>query len=257
MVNYLAGVKTLHRILDIDTQGFSGFLLKLTLRGLRRSNVHLSKHATPISPALLQKFRTKLNLDKEEDLIFWTLSLLAFFLLFRKSNLVPDKKLGFDEEKQLSWKRLRFVEDRVIVSVTWTKTHQFMQDELQFPLKELPGSVLCPVQALRKWKDKCKFTQNDDHCFSLSKGGSYTYHKFNKKLKQVAEDCGEDPTLFSCHGYRHGGCTWAFLSGVPTPLIRALGAWKSDCFLRYIHFPLEARTAACDLMRLRLKMAGY
>ena len=36
IVSYLSGVKTLHTLLNFSVKGFHGFLLKLTLRGLRR-----------------------------------------------------------------------------------------------------------------------------------------------------------------------------------------------------------------------------
>ena len=36
VVNYLSGVKTLHLLLDFDISSFTGFLLKLTIKGVRK-----------------------------------------------------------------------------------------------------------------------------------------------------------------------------------------------------------------------------
>ena len=46
--------------------------------------------------------------------------------------------------------------------------------------------------------------------------------------------------------------TFLFLCGVPGPVIKLLGNWKSDCYMKYIEFPLETRTAASELMKMRI-----
>ena len=254
VISYLSGIKTLHLLLGLSTEPFRSFLLKLTLRGLRRLNTHKPKQAAPMTPLLLTKMYSKLDMTKEKDRIFWAVSLLSFFLLFRKSNLVPAKKSGFQEQKQITWGDFESKGGRVLCNIRWTKTNQYRDELLSFPLPHLPWSVLCPVRALRNVRTAAR--KDSDHCFALLEGGSYTYSMFNAKLKKVVKMCGEDETTYSSHSYRHGGSTWCFLSGVPTELIHVLGNWSSDCYLRYIHYPLEARTAASDLIRLRLRAAG-
>ena len=254
VVAYLSGVKTLHKLLNLDTSAFSSFTFKLTIRGLRRGNDHVPRQAAPITPKLLEKMYDKLDFSKEKDRLFWAVSILAFLLLFRKSNLVPDKKSEFNPDKQLTWKDLTFFPGRVECAIRWTKTNQYRDEILTFPLYEMPNSKLCPIRALKAIKQG---KSQDAHCFALQQGGSYTYRDFNSKLKTVIQSCGEDGTAFSSHSYRHGGCTWAFLSGVPLPLIRTLGNWSSDCYLRYLHYPREARAAASQLMKLRLQAAGF
>ena len=57
---------------------------------------------------------------------------------------------------------------------------------------------------------------------------------------------------YSSHSFRRGGMTFGFLCGIPLPLLKILGNCHSDAYLTYIEFPLEARTAACDLVKHRL-----
>ena len=57
---------------------------------------------------------------------------------------------------------------------------------------------------------------------------------------------------FSSHGLCLGGCTFHFLCGIPGEVICLLGFWRSDAYLVYLDFPLETRTAACELMKLRI-----
>ena len=54
------------------------------------------------------------------------------------------------------------------------------------------------------------------------------------------------------HSLRAGGATNAFLAGVPSEIIKILGNWKSDCYLRYIRLPEQARLAAGVLVKYRV-----
>ena len=48
---------------------------------------------------------------------------------------------------------------------------------------------------------------------------------------------GFDPKLFAGHSFRRGGASFAYQSGVPTRLIKALGDWCSDTILIYLTVP--------------------
>ena len=62
----------------------------------------------------------------------------------------------------------------------------------------------------------------------------------------------EHSSEYNSHSFRRGGTTFAFLSGVPSEVLKILGNWKSQAFLSYFEFPLETRSAACQLIKARL-----
>ena len=134
VVSYLSGVKTLHKLVGADWSAFHAVSLKLTLRGLRKTNDPIPRQAAPLTPAILEEIYDKLDMGTHEDALFWGVLILAFFLLFRKSNLIPDTKNGFDVKKQLTWGDLKFFPDRVECKIRWMKTNQFRDEELIFPL---------------------------------------------------------------------------------------------------------------------------
>ena len=101
LVNYISRVKKLHKIMGLPVPNFDNYILKMTLRGLHRLNTHIVEQARPITPTILEVMYAQLDMNKEEDILFWCASLLAFFLMFRKSNLMPDTKEGFNAPKQL------------------------------------------------------------------------------------------------------------------------------------------------------------
>ena len=61
VVNYLSGVKVLHKLVEADTSGFSSVSLKLTLKGLRKNNEHMPRQAQLITPRLLEKIHDVLD----------------------------------------------------------------------------------------------------------------------------------------------------------------------------------------------------
>ena len=93
--NYISGVRTLHLLMQYPFPYLNEFSVKLLFKGLSRINPHLPKQAAPITLDILKEVRGFLNLKDCNDASYWCLFLFAFFLMARKSNLVPnsvDKK---------------------------------------------------------------------------------------------------------------------------------------------------------------------
>ena len=193
----------------------------MTLRGLRWLNTHVPRQAAPITSTILLDIRARLDLQNNLHLVFWTICITAFFLLFRKSNLIPDTKHGFDPSKQLKRSDIKILPHYAKVTMRWSKVKQFDRTPISFPLPYMPSSLLCPVTALKTMFSRIRTTQSS-HCFTL-----------------------QDST------------SWAFLSGVPMELIKLMGDCKSDCYLKYIQFPLEVKTAVCYLIKMRLRWLRF
>ena len=238
----------MHELLGCSTEGFDGVMLKLTLQSLKRSNTHVTKKAKPMTPAILRLMHQHLNFNQVLDVLFWCASLFVFFLLFRKSNLIPDKQWEFDASKQLRQQDCIMVNgEKVVVGIRWSKNVQFSRELLTFPLPKLHGSVLCPVKTLTQVRQLIPHSPQD-HVFKLPDGSSLTYRAFQNKLRQTLIKAGiTDSHLYSSHSYRRGRITFGFLCGIPPSVLQVLGNWRSQVFLTYIEFPLETRTAAMEL----------
>ena len=249
---YLSGVKKLHQVLGLPTESFNSYILQMTLMGLCRDNQHVVKQALAMTPEWLEKMIPFLDFNTEMDTLFWTACLVAFFFLFRKSNLLPESQLTFNTLQQLKRNDLIFTGQHLIVGIRWAKTHQFSRELLTFPLPLIRGHRLCPVAAINRVFKQIK-RGSRDHLFSFSNGTSLTYPAFQSKLRGVLVAAGHPtPMEFSSHSFRRGGCSFGFLCGVPVPLLKSLGNWRSDNFMRYLEFPLETRLAASEMMKIRL-----
>ena len=254
---YSSAVRKLHQLVGVTLRGFSYYPLTLMMDGIKRGCQHIKQQARPITPKLLLIIHNRLDFSKEDDCIFWCVCLFAFYLLFRKSNLLPDKQFSFNPDMQLKWEDLVFTGKNIVVGIRWAKNHQIGRDLMTYPLPILHNSPLCPLQALRNLRRFYKH-QPHHHLFRRSSAASFTYSQFQRKLRVVLAAGGvPEPHQYSSHSFRRGGATFAFLAGVPPQVIKTLGGWKSEVYQQYLYLPLEVRIAASELVKLRILHLKY
>ena len=243
-------------LLGYSTESINEFLLKVSLRGIERLHPHQVKQASPITPEILLNMYEFLDASSTKDMVFWCLFLFAFFSFARKSNLVPDNDTDISNPRFLLRKDVELINDRLIITMRWSKTNQFGQRILQIPLLPIQGSVLCPVQA---YQNMCALVAANpsDPLFSLSKRRYITYYAFQSKLKHLISKIGLNPVDYSTHSFRRGGTTYSFKSNVPTVLIKAHGDWKSDCYQRYVFLSLEDKLLVATCMKQRILSHCY
>ena len=111
--NYISAIKLLH--LDLEYPQFESFHFKSILKGLSRLNTHRPNQAQPIAPYMLCDMFKHFDMSSLIDATVWCLCLHAFYLMFRKSNLVPDTVATSDSKKQLCRKNFTFDEKRNVL----------------------------------------------------------------------------------------------------------------------------------------------
>jgi hypothetical protein len=81
------------------------------------------------------------------ELNSYRLFLHVFFLLFRKSNLVPNYVSSFKPEKQLNRKNIVYDKEIniLLITIKWSKTIQFGERHLIIPIVAIPGSNNFPM----------------------------------------------------------------------------------------------------------------
>ena len=234
----------------MDTTPFNHRILKILLTGIRRRKAHLAKQALPVTPRILQDINARLVCHSAKDQVFWALCLLAFFTMCRKSNLVPNSAAQYNPAKHLSRVDIEVTPRGLLITVGWSKTIQFGQRRLVILVVRIPGSLLCPVRAYRTM---CHSIPASDSApaFLIPENGQLrplTYRMWMSRLRGILTQTGRNASKFSCHSFRRGGASFAFKAGVPSELVKLLGDWRSNCYLRYLHFPLESKTQAAQSM---------
>ena len=130
---YLNIIRVLHSEWGLPNPIINNYQLTLTLRGIRRHLGDSVCRKTPVSPSLLRRIASRLDLTTPLGASIWAGCALMFFGLLRRSNvLVPDA--GYDPIKHLQRKDLIFVKGGLRIRIRWTKTIQYRERVLIIPL---------------------------------------------------------------------------------------------------------------------------
>ena len=196
----------------------------------------------PITPTLLLKIHSSLDLSSPLHIVFWAATLTGFFGMLRKSNLFPPHMV-VSQNKHLV--RSDFVNQKwgLSVNIKWSKTIQYNDRCHVVALPQIPSSPLCPVRALLHMFCKCPVPKKSP-AFGFTAVGRYkamTYGSFVNILKKQLTLVGIDSSKFAAHSLRRGGASWAFSSGTSVELIKLQGDWKSQAYQKYLHLPLSVR----------------
>ena len=92
--NYISGIKTMHYLLGFSVDHINDFLVNLSIRGIARLQPHCPKQAKAITPEILLKFSTLLNLSDPKDSVFG----VYFFL---PSSYLQENQIWFLQVNQI------------------------------------------------------------------------------------------------------------------------------------------------------------
>ena len=199
--NYINGVKTMHLLLGFKVDHINNFILNLSVKGMAKLKPYCVRQAAPMTPEILIQIASVLDFKNPDSLVYWCLFLFAFFLLARKSNLVPTSSKDLKNRHFLLRNNVEDHKQFLIVNLSWTKTIQAGERLLQIPLVPIKESILCPVRA---FKNMCKTvpTSDESPLFVLSNKKIVTYNMFQRKLRFLLHKVGYDPTKYSTHSFR-------------------------------------------------------
>ena len=252
--NLFGSIKFLHRALNAEYPD-DDFQVNTTLKAIKREKSSAPLQTLPITPEILEQLYLFIDIKKPHDLALWCSFLVAFYCLFRKSNVVPESLDKFDPQKGLSRRKISINGDAssALVFVNWSKTIQFNNKDIVVPLQPNKKVALDPVHHLN-----LLFSQFDlpDYlpAFSYLEGGQVrciTYRGFTASLRKLLDVAGYRAKLYAGHSFRRGGATLLYKLKADPLLIRASGDWSSDCFTRYVFLSLEQR------LKAQMLMSGY
>ena len=84
-------------------------------------NTLVPRQAAPITPATLLDIKAQLDLANSVHVVFSAVCNTESFILFRKCNLVPQSKHGFDPNKQLKRSDIKVAAQYAQVAMRWPK----------------------------------------------------------------------------------------------------------------------------------------
>ena len=89
--NYLSahGVKVLNQLLGFECEAIQNVVVRLTLRGIRRTIQHTPHQALPVDPSVLQDLVKFVNFGDENQVTMWCGILFAFFYCGVNPSIFP------------------------------------------------------------------------------------------------------------------------------------------------------------------------
>lgn len=244
VINYLAGVRTLHRLggYALPDLRESPNLIHI-LRAIKFELAHPIKQAEPVTPELLRELYDFIDLSSLRDIVCFTALLLGFYMFLRKSNLVPDTLQGFNPSEQLIRSDIRIGNGLVLVEIKWSKTLQYREKILLLPLIPASDKRICPVFWLQLMLGKIQASPADPLLAVPGPAGlqPVTYAQLGERLKQLVAATGRPAERYTLHGLRRGGTCHALESGLVGEDLKIMGDWASDAYMTYIDQTVQRR----------------
>ena len=202
--NTLGGIKYAHSALGF-TFPSSSFSLDCTMQGLKRRLARTPFQVLPIDPKVLKLMYRNIDIQKNEDLALWCSFLVAFFCLFRKSNVVP-KDSNFDVSKILTRENIGLDEETktVYIYCRFSKTNQFRKRDMVIPIPAINDPCLDLFRHLSLLMKRVPAPAHAP-AFTYKKSRFINYTQFTARLKTVLGKAGLNPDLFSGHSFRRWG----------------------------------------------------
>ena len=243
----LCSVKFLHEALD---QPFptNSFMVDMTMQGLKRRLAKVPFQVLPLTPVILKKIFSHLDMSNPEDLALWCSYLMSFYGLLRKSNAVP-KSAIYDPNKVLVRRNISVdVENNIVyIYLGHSKTNNFCTRDVIIPVPGNCDPAMDPVRHMHALFSRIDASP-DSPAFTFSQGKFIKYSNFTSQLKKLLKKAGYSAELYSGHSFRRGGASFLHSCGGTALMIQASGDWSSQCFTRYLYLSEAERLHSQSLM---------
>ena len=246
--NYVGNVKTLQQLAGYGTIPTSP-TFKMVMDGVKSKLAKEVKKASSLNITILAEIAEFVKFDNEYEHCAYVTILSGFYLTVRSSNLVPISTEKFNPKEQLTRWHVGFDEDLKVVTfcIEWSKNNQNKGKEVWIPISRSDQEKTCLVRSLHRYFKAVPLLSGDP-CFSYhnSRGEvkALSYSQLNEQLKYWVSLTGRDGSTYTTHAMRRGGINHGIRAGLSPSFLRVMGDWATDCFMKYVDFDLDVRSAA-------------
>ena len=245
---YIHGVINQNAMLGFHLSLYEMPILHRVIRGIRRrqGNSLTRPPRKPITVNHLRQISVHLNLHASlsaaDKYMYLSACLVAFFGLLRVSEYTCPKISSFDTSLHLLRNDVHFNKDFSIMTlrIKASKTDPFRKG-ISIRISATNDS-LCPVGVMRNYL--ALTPSYNGPLFQCSDGRFLTRNLILGILSTVFPNIAD----ISTHSFRIGGASSALAAGASDSMIRILGRWSSDCYLRYL------RISDSDITKFQVQM---
>ena len=259
LANYVSAVRGYHRDLGLPCPTPSEFgPLDQVIKGLRKIALRPVKRSLPITPEILVNFLTTLfpppfcPVQSQTLAIYKILSLFYYLTVLRASSFMVNSYNAVDTVRLVCWGNVENDSfdgiPGIRITLHLTKTIQCAERIQEVPLAQNNACpLLCPVRAiacLREITGEHNITadtplfQVRDYQGNLK---PVLRHHYDSWYKFRLGEMGLDASLFTLHGWRHGGIQQVLMSEENLALCKITSDHSSDVILEYSYVPANRR----------------
>ena len=193
---------------------------------------------------VLRRMRPFFDMRRHDHRCLWAMFCLAVTLLLRIGEAVPNSASAPFIIRRRDWCRLLGATEHGIFLRRSKCDVERKGILLRCPSS--PDAKVCAVAAMDEYISRSTVSiPLDGPIFIKSTGLPLVRDDCIVAVQQAAELAGLGAEGWNGISFRKGGALSLALGGVPERLIKSLGRWSSDCFLRYIALTdLEVNSAA-------------
>ena len=210
--------------------------LQMLMNGIKRQHKACHPKRKPITTRILSDFVSVLQqgvFTPYSDLLMSTVCVVAFFGFLRCAEFTC--KSSFDPDCNLCLNDLKIYENYAILTLKQSKTDPFRKG-IDVKLFQTYAS-LCPVQQCTAYLSKRNTIFSSaphDPLFIMENGKPLTRSDFLTMLNELLTRTDHADSGISGHSFRIGAATSAAEARIEDHLIKSMGRWSSDSYLRYI-----------------------
>jgi hypothetical protein len=226
----ISALKAWHIAHNVEWKGSSR--LRYVLSGVQNVTPRSSKRPPrpPISGTMLTQLIENLDLNLPLDTVVAACAATAFWGQCRLGELLPSSSSPSSSLPTRShFKRSRRNPLSCTLHLPSTKTHRHGQSVILVDQRD----PINPITLL-KTHIRVNAVQKHDHIFSYNSACgriSLSKTRFLKRCNEIWSRLGYPRTTGHC--FRIGGTTELLVAGTPPDVVRVMGRWSSDSFLRY------------------------
>lgn len=245
--NYASALASCYRQMGLDPSKFEAFRVKNALLSIDKNVRHVPGQAPPVSPALLRKVIREVNRLPNGPSIAAAF-IIMYHTFFRQSNIPAQTTTDFDYTRQLTRGDVSIYPNPVTVLHKWSKSHQHGAHRASVDIPAIPGSSLCPKQAVLTMLRLIPTRHPNQPFLTFIDGNHipipYLRKTWNAVLHAIAVP---NPDSYTLHGLRRGAATHV-INADPTARsdVMTHGMWRSQAVDAYLPKP---KTKVFDLLR--------
>ncbi|CEL60035.1 hypothetical protein RSOLAG1IB_12295 [Rhizoctonia solani AG-1 IB] len=236
----VSALKAWHRLHGVEWKG--SYLLAHVLKGVANLAPQSSRRPArpPVTIPMLNALRLGLNLQSPFDSAVFAAALSAFWGQCRLGEILGSSRLRHDPSSipsRSSFTRPAIAHEHAATSsaslrLPRTKTHQ-TSGELVYLTSQKDG--LSPVSAIISHLHTNTKIPDSHHIFAYTTPENnircLTREDFLARCNEIWSLCGFSHV--SGHSFRIGGTHAYLTAGVPIDVVKKMGRWSSDAYLRY------------------------